>query len=108
MVRVIGVTSCATGIAHSYMAAEAIEKLCKKQGISVKIEIQGALGIENELSSRDVANANLIIFANDVAINRFERFNGSEEKIVNVSPHSVIQKPECLMDVMRERGLLEG
>lgn len=94
---VIAITSCATGIAHSYMAAEAIKKVCKKNGHTCKVEIQGALGIENQLSSKDIETADLLIFANDVGITKIERFaKFPEEKIMRVKPHDVIKKPDSL------------
>ena len=47
--KVVGVTACPTGIAHTYMAQEAIEKECRKRGFEVKVETQGGMGIEQEL-----------------------------------------------------------
>ena len=47
--KVVAVTSCATGIAHTYMAAEAIMKVCKERGYKCKVEKQGALGLEDKL-----------------------------------------------------------
>lgn len=94
---VIAITSCATGIAHSYMAAEAIKKACKKNGHTCRVEIQGALGIENQLSSKEIENADLLIFANDVGITKAERFTDfPKEKIRQMKPHDVIKKPELL------------
>ena len=94
---VIAITSCATGIAHSYMAAEAIKKACKKNGHTCKVEIQGALGIENQLSPKDIETADLLIFANDVGITKVERFaKFLEGKIMRVKPHDVIKKPDLL------------
>ena len=55
----VGVTSCATGIAHTYMAADAIKKACKKRGIKVKVETQGAIGVENELKQSEIDMADL-------------------------------------------------
>ena len=52
--KIVAITSCATGIAHTYMAAEAIKKECKKKGYACKVEMQGALGIENKLSEKDI------------------------------------------------------
>ncbi|GHT86844.1 PTS fructose transporter subunit IIB [Bacteroidia bacterium] len=94
---VIAITSCATGIAHSYMAAEAIKKVCKKNGHTCKVEIQGALGIENALSSKDIEAADLLVYANDVKISKMERFsNFPEEKIKRISPHDAIKNSEIL------------
>ena len=63
--KVVAVTSCATGIAHTYMAAEAIMKVCKERGYKCKVEKQGALGLEDKLRDRDIKEADLIVFAND-------------------------------------------
>ena len=94
--KVIAVTSCATGIAHSYMAAEAIKKACKAHGCEIKVEIQGALGIENKLSADDISNADMIVFANDVGISKLERFDKVKDKIVKLTPHIVIKNPESI------------
>ncbi len=72
--RIVAVTACPTGIAHTYMAAEQLEKTAKKLGHSIKVETQGAMGIENELSPADVAAAEVAIFAADIAVEQPERF----------------------------------
>lgn len=59
--KIVAVTSCATGIAHSYMAAEALKKAVKDTGDEIKIEIQGAMGIENRLTEEEIAEADLVI-----------------------------------------------
>ncbi len=48
--KVIAVTACPSGVAHTYMAAEALEKAAKQEGIEIKVETQGSIGIENELT----------------------------------------------------------
>lgn len=97
--NVIAITSCATGIAHSYMAAEAIKKICKLKGHKCKVEIQGALGIENKLSESEIGNADLLIFANDVGISKSERFSKfPAEKTKRIPPHEVIKNPECIFE----------
>ena len=53
--KIVAVTACPTGIAHTYMAAEQLEKTAKKLGHDIKVETQGAMGIENELSTADIA-----------------------------------------------------
>lgn len=96
---IIAITSCATGIAHSYMSAEAIKKVCKKNGHTCKVEIQGALGIENKLSQTDIESADLLIYANDVGISKAERFKGfPKDKIKQFSPHDVIKKPGIILE----------
>lgn len=75
---IIGVTSCSTGIAHTYMAAEAIKKAAKKMGHTVKVETQGSIGIENKLTKKDIENADLIIICADVSLREAERFAGKK------------------------------
>lgn len=96
--KYVAITSCATGIAHTYMAAEAITKACKKNGDKVKVEMQGALGVENKLSDTDIAEADVIIFANDIGIIDEERFTNYEDKIKRLTPHSIIKNPQIIFE----------
>ncbi|HCD45082.1 MAG TPA: PTS fructose transporter subunit IIB [Lachnoclostridium sp.] len=73
---IIGVTSCSTGIAHTYMAAEAIKKAAKRHGYKAKIETQGSIGIENKLNTKDIESADLILICADVSLREPERFDG--------------------------------
>ncbi|MEG0526240.1 PTS fructose transporter subunit IIB [Amedibacillus sp. YH-ame6] len=98
--KIVAVTSCATGIAHTYMAAEAIKKICKEKGHECKVEMQGALGIENKLKDKEIAEADLIIFANDVGISKSDRFKGYEEKTKKTTPHAVIKDPNIIFEEM--------
>src|SRR5512146_1754201 len=91
------VTACPTGIAHTYMAAEQLEKTAKKLGHSIKVETQGAMGIENELSQRDIDGADVAILATDIALERPERFDRIRKVEVPVqaalkNPGSVFEK----------------
>lgn len=95
---VVGVTSCAFGVAHTYMAAEAIQKACKSKGYEVKVETQGALGIENELTMDEIKRADLIVFANDVGLTKASRFDGFKDKIREFGPHAVIKNPDCIFE----------
>jgi PTS system fructose-specific IIB component len=104
--KIVAITSCATGIAHSYMAAEAIAKTAKKMGHQAKVEIQGAMGVENALSNAEIQNADVIIFANDVGITNSERFNKSNDKILRTNPHEVIQHPEMILE--KASNLIKG
>lgn len=73
---VLAVTACATGIAHTYMAAEALEKAGKKLGIKVLIEKQGANGIEDKHTKSDIEKADGVIFASDINVKNIERYKG--------------------------------
>ena len=71
--KLVAVTACPTGIAHSQMAAENLEQAAERMGHDIKVEIQGAMGAENELSAEDVESAGAAIIAADTAVNR-DRF----------------------------------
>ena len=62
---IIAATGCPTGIAHTYMAQEALEQAAKKAGVTIKVETHGQIGIENELTPEEIANAKAVIIAAD-------------------------------------------
>lgn len=74
--KVIGITACPTGIAHTYMAQETLELELKKRGYEYKIETQGGMGIDNELTKEDVDSADVVILAVSIVIEGEERFDG--------------------------------
>lgn len=82
--KYVAVTACPTGIAHTYMAAENLEKTAKELGHEIKVETQGAMGIENELTADDIKNAEVVIFAVDIAVEMAERFEGMSKIEVSV------------------------
>lgn len=71
---IVAVTACPAGIAHTYMAAEALVKAGKEMGVRVLVEKQGANGIENRHTNENLKNADTAIFAVDVAVKEVERF----------------------------------
>ena len=71
--KVVGVTACPTGIAHTYMAQEAIEKECRKRGFEVKVETQGGMGIEQELDQDEIDAADVVILAVAISYCRTRR-----------------------------------
>lgn len=73
--KFVAVTSCPTGIAHTYMAAEALEQAAVKAGHTIQVETQGAAGTE-PISAADIAAADAVIFAADVEVRQKERFAG--------------------------------
>ncbi|HAO0879145.1 TPA: PTS 2-O-a-mannosyl-D-glycerate transporter subunit IIABC [Escherichia coli] len=73
---IVCVTACPAGIAHTYMAAECLEKAGRKLGVNVYVEKQGANGIEGRLTADQLNSATACIFAAEVAIKESERFNG--------------------------------
>ncbi|MGL5042577.1 MAG: PTS fructose transporter subunit IIABC [Culicoidibacterales bacterium] len=81
----LAITACSTGIAHTYMAATALEEAATRLGYAIKVEKQGASGIEDRLGVNDVKRALGIIFAADVAVKDKQRFSGLPFVQVNVS-----------------------
>lgn len=90
--KIVGVTSCSTGIAHTYMAAESIKKAAKKLGYTVKVETQGSIGIENRLSAKEIQEADLVIFAADLPVREVERF--SKVKVYECSTEAFIKNAD--------------
>lgn len=77
--KIVGITACPTGIAHTYMAQEALEKKAKEMGHTCHIETQGSIGIENELTKKEIKEADVVILAVEVVVEGLERF---EDKVV--------------------------
>ena len=89
--KIVAVTACPTGIAHTYMAAEQLEKTAKSLGHQIKVETQGAMGIENELKESDIRQAQVAIFAVDIEIENRERFD--QLKVIRVPVQDAIKDP---------------
>jgi len=93
--RIVAVTACPTGIAHTYMAAERLERAAKKLGHVIRVETQGAMGIENALSDDDVRHAEAVILAAGIPVRNRERFEGL--RVVEVSVQEAIRNPEGIL-----------
>ena len=93
--KIVAVTACPTGIAHTYMAAERLERAGKKLGHAMKVETQGAMGIENALAAADVAAADAVLLAAGIAIRGRERFEG--KRVVEVTVQEAIRNAEGVL-----------
>lgn len=89
--KIVGITACAAGIAHTYMAQAAIEEAAKELGIEAKVEAQGTIGTENELTSKEIDEADLVIIAADINIDK-GRFGG--KKLVEIDTNTVLKDPQ--------------
>lgn len=92
--KVLAVTACPTGIAHTYMAAEALEKAGAKLGISIKVETNGSGGAKNVLTDEDIAGCDGIIVAADKSV-EMSRFDG--KKVISTKVSDGIKIPEELI-----------
>ena len=93
--KILGVTACPTGIAHTYMAAEAIAQAAEAKGYEVKVETRGSVGVENELTAEDIKSADVIILAVDLAVD-MERFAG--KKLIKVGVAEALKDTDKLIE----------
>ncbi len=73
--RLVGITACPTGIAHTFMAAKALQKAAKALGHTIKVETQGSVGAKNQLTPEDIAAADAVVIAADTKVD-LARFAG--------------------------------
>ncbi|UXS28918.1 fructose-specific PTS transporter subunit EIIC [Staphylococcus delphini] len=92
---ILAVTACTTGIAHTYMARDALKKQAEEMGINIKVETNGASGIKNRLTQEDIERATGVIVAADVHVET-NRFNG--KNVVQVPVADGIKRPESLIN----------
>ena len=90
----VGATGCATGVAHTFMAEEALEKAAEKLGYTIKIETHGQTGIENNLASAEIADAKAVIVASDIDVG-LDRFAGKRLVVVPVARG--VKEPDALI-----------
>ncbi len=95
MARIIAVTACPTGIAHTYMAAEALKKTAALMGHSIRVETQGAAGAKDILDEADLAQATLLILAADTHV-EMTRFAG--KAVHETSTSTAIREPQVVLD----------
>lgn len=93
--KLLAVTSCPTGIAHTYMAAEALEIAAKEMGVEIKVETYGSIGVENEITEEEISQAHAVIVAADTKINK-DKFKGLP--IVEGTVQDAIKNPKALIE----------
>lgn len=98
--KIVGVCACTVGIAHTYIAKEKLEVAAKNRGYDIKLETQGTIGTEDELSLEAVKEADVVILAVDVKIAGMERFDG--KRIIKVPTTVAVKSPNKLLDKVEE------
>lgn len=93
--KIIGVTTCPSGVAHTYMAATALMDSAHKYGVEMKVELQSGAGIENRLSKQEIEEAVCVIIANDISIQEEERFAG--KKVLKLPVADIIKKSDAII-----------
>ena len=93
--KIVAVTSCPSGVAHTYLAAEALKMAGRKLNVEVFVETHGAAGIENQLNKKDIDEAVCVILTSDTTIRNEERFKG--KKILRMEANKIISDSLKLM-----------
>ena len=98
--KIVGVAACITGIAHTDMAQEALEKECKKRGFDCKVETQGGMGIENELEQDEIDDADVVVMAVAIGIEGEDRFEEKDEagRVLTLNPADLIRDHAATVD----------
>ena len=94
--KIVGVCACVAGIAHTYLAKEKLINAASKRGHEIKVETQGVIGIENELTEEEIREADVVILAVDVSVSKRNRFDG--KKIIEISTSTVVQSSDKLIE----------
>ena len=95
MMKIVGISACPAGLAHTPMAAKALEKAGKNLGYDVKIEQQGSMGQVNTITKEEAKAADLVIIASDQKIMGMERF--ANKKVIRVDINICIKAPEAVL-----------
>lgn len=99
--KLVGVCACCSGIAHTYMAKEGLLKAAEELGFDLKLETQGTIGVENQLTPEDVKAADAVILAIDVHIEGRDRF--AEKRVMEIPTGIAIKAPkQVLLKVQEE------
>ncbi|MCH4168291.1 MAG: PTS fructose transporter subunit IIB [Streptococcaceae bacterium] len=98
--KIVGIAACTSGIAHTYIAKKSLVKAGEDLGHIVHIETQGTIGTEDELTAKDIAEADVVIIAADIKIGGKERFKG--KPVVEVPTNTVIKSPKALINKIEE------
>ncbi|MCG0239316.1 MAG: fructose-specific PTS transporter subunit EIIC [Firmicutes bacterium] len=94
--KLVAVTACPVGIAHTYMAAEKLQQAAKQLGVEIKVETHGSIGVENALTDEDIAAADGVILAADKEVGK-DRFVG--KRVLECSVAEAIRRPEELIQM---------
>lgn len=103
--KIVAVTACAAGIAHTYMAAESLEKAAKEMGYDIKVETNGTIGAENVLTKEDIEDSDVAIIAADINV-ELVRFTG--KKIYQTKSIEAIKDSKVLINTALESGEIFG
>lgn len=100
-VKIIGVTACTAGIAHTYIVAEKILSAAKEAGHQCKMETQGTIGVQNKLTQEDIDGCDVVIVAHDISVSGMERFAG--KPVVDIPVSVAMKNPKSLIATIEKK-----
>ena len=99
--KIVGITACIAGIANTYLLKEKILNAAKELGHQAKIETQGSIGVEDQLTPEDIAQADVVLISADILVSGRERFKG--KKVVELPMKVVMQSPKAVLNKIEEK-----
>lgn len=104
--RIVAVTNCPAGIAHTYMVAEAFEKRAKELGYEIHVETQGASGVENQLTAEQIKEADYIILAVGKGLTDSDRARFAGKKVIELKVSDALKEVATLFEQLEERAVV--
>ncbi|GLC79051.1 PTS fructose transporter subunit IIB [Lacrimispora brassicae] len=98
--KILAITACTAGIAHTYIAKEKLENAAKELGDHIKVETQGSIGVENELTPQEIREADVILISADIRVNK-DRFSG--KPVVEIPISMVMKSPKGVISKIHEK-----
>ena len=98
--KIVGVCACASGIAHTYMSKNDVLKAAKGMGDDIDMETQGTIGVEDELTPEQIAEADCVLLCIDVKIEGMERFK--DKKVLKIGTDLAIKAPKQIIKKIHE------
>lgn len=98
--KILAITACTAGIAHTYIAKEKLENAAKEMGDTIKVETQGSIGVENELTPEEIKDADVILIAADIRVGK-ERFAG--KAVVDIPISMIMKSPKAVISKIHEK-----
>ena len=104
--KIVAVTNCPAGIAHTYMVAEAFEKKARELGHEIHVETQGASGVENKLTEQQIKDADYVILAVGKGLTESDRSRFAGKKVINIKVSEALKEVKTIFDNLEERAEL--
>ncbi|WP_097006319.1 MULTISPECIES: PTS fructose transporter subunit IIB [Lacrimispora] len=98
--KILAITACTAGIAHTYIAREKLENAAKEMGDFIKVETQGSIGVENELKPEEIREADIILIAADIRVNK-DRFMG--KAVVEIPISMIMKSPKGVISKIHQK-----